>query len=105
VRLGKKPARPKTRINTTGRDAYWLLEYLRRHRPELEHGPPAQALRQIVVQNYYQSYYVDAEGRCAGAHPRMAVCRPRPARAGADVRHVQKLERWTASTWHSRLTG
>ncbi|RKN59696.1 IS1182 family transposase [Streptomyces klenkii] len=48
VRLGKNPSRPKTRILAAGEDACRLLERL--HRP----GPQAQALRQIVVQNYYR---------------------------------------------------
>ncbi|MGW1196550.1 transposase [Streptomyces sp. NPDC002536] len=48
VRLGKNPSRPKTRILSAGEDACRLLERL--HRP----GPQAQALRQIVVQNYYR---------------------------------------------------
>lgn len=53
VRLGKNPTRPKSRILAAGDDACRLLERL--HRP----GPQAEALRQVVVQNYYR----DAAGR------------------------------------------
>lgn len=59
VRLGKNPTRPKTRINTTGHDACRLLEHLRRHGAGRVFGPQVEALRQIVVQNYYR----DAAGR------------------------------------------
>ncbi|MDX3101498.1 transposase [Nonomuraea angiospora] len=59
VRLGKNPTRPKTRINTTGPDARRLLEHLSRNHPGLLGGPQAQALRQILVQNYY----CDSTGR------------------------------------------
>lgn len=57
VRLGKNPTRPKTRILAAGQDACRLLEHLRGsgHRP----GPQAEALRQILVQNYYR----DAAGK------------------------------------------
>jgi transposase len=53
VRLGKNPARPKTRMNETGADARRLLEHLAAIDPELLHGPQAEALRQVLVQNYY----------------------------------------------------
>ncbi|WP_258308799.1 IS1182 family transposase [Streptomyces sp. NWU339] len=59
VRLGKNPTRPKTRILATGDDAFRLLEHLRRHGAGRAFGPRAQALRQIMVQNYYR----DAAGR------------------------------------------
>ncbi|MGW3659595.1 IS1182 family transposase [Streptomyces sp. NPDC005151] len=59
VRLGKNPTRPKTRINTTGDDAARLLEHLYRHGAGRASGPRVQALRQIMVQNYYR----DATGR------------------------------------------
>ncbi|MFJ1708446.1 IS1182 family transposase [Kitasatospora sp. NPDC088346] len=55
VRLGKNPTRPKTRILAAGEDACRLLERLQQHGP----GPQAEALRQVVVQNYYR----DAAGR------------------------------------------
>lgn len=54
VRLGKNPTRPKTRILTAGDDACRLLERLHRHRPGYPPGPQAEALRQIMVQNYYR---------------------------------------------------
>jgi hypothetical protein len=59
VRLGKNPTRPKTRILAAGDDACRLLERLHRHGPGYRPGPQAEALRQIVVQNYYR----DAAGR------------------------------------------
>ena len=51
VRLGKNPARPKTRINDAGADARRLLEHLAARGPGLLRGPQVEALRQILVQN------------------------------------------------------
>ncbi|MFD4655927.1 hypothetical protein ACFWP2_09875 [Kitasatospora sp. NPDC058444] len=59
VRLGKNPARPKTRILAAGEDACRLLEHLHEHGPGYRPGPQAEALRQIMMQNYYR----DAAGR------------------------------------------
>lgn len=59
VRLGKNPTRPKTRINTAGADAHRLLEHLDANYPGLLASPRVEALRQILVQNYYR----DATGR------------------------------------------
>ncbi|WP_461067549.1 IS1182 family transposase [Streptomyces pseudoechinosporeus] len=59
VRLGKNPTRPKTRILAADDDAHRLLERLHRHQPGYRPGPQVEALRQIVVQNYYR----DAAGR------------------------------------------
>jgi transposase len=59
VRLGKNPTRPKTRMNGTGADALLLLEHLAASFPGLLRGPQVEALRQVVVQNYYR----DASGR------------------------------------------
>ena len=59
VRLGKNPTRPKTRINEAGADARRLLEHLAASFPGLMRGPQVQALRQVMVQNYYW----DASGR------------------------------------------
>jgi transposase len=59
VRLGKNPTKPKTRILATGNDAVRLLEHLYRHGKGRASGPRVQALRQIMVQNYYR----DAAGR------------------------------------------
>ena len=53
VRLGKNPARPKTRINEAGADARLLLEHLAASYPGLLLGPRVEALRQVMVQNYY----------------------------------------------------
>lgn len=52
IRLGKNPTRPKTRILAADDDACQLLELL--HRLGYRPGPRAEALRQIVVQNYYR---------------------------------------------------
>ncbi|MFD9216234.1 hypothetical protein ACFVY9_24670 [Streptomyces sp. NPDC059544] len=54
VRLGKNPTRPKTRILAAGDDACRLLEHLHRQGSGYRPGPQAEALRQIVVQNYYR---------------------------------------------------
>lgn len=59
VRLGKNPTRPKTRILAAGEDACRLLEHLQQHGPDRRLGLQAEALRQVVVQNYYR----DAAGR------------------------------------------
>jgi transposase len=59
ARLGKNPSRPKTRMNDAGADARRLLEHLAASHPDLLRGPPVQALRQVLVQNYYW----DASGR------------------------------------------
>jgi hypothetical protein len=59
VRPGKNPSRPKTRILATGHDAFRLLEHLYQHGADCTFGPRLQALRQIMVQNYYR----DAAGR------------------------------------------
>ncbi|SDP36179.1 Transposase DDE domain-containing protein [Actinacidiphila guanduensis] len=54
VRLGKNPTRPKTRILAAGSDAYQLLERLRPDGSGYRPGPQAEALRQVMVQNYYR---------------------------------------------------
>ena len=59
VRLGKNPTRPRTRILAAGNDACQLLDLLDQDRSSYRSGPAAEALRQIVVQNYYR----DAAGR------------------------------------------
>src|SRR6516225_5559563 len=53
VRLGKNPARPKTRISDAGADARRLLEHLAARHPGLLLGPRVEALRQILVQDYH----------------------------------------------------
>ena len=59
VRLGKNPTRPKTRMNDAGADARQLMRHLAESYPDLLRGPQVQAMRQILVQNYYW----DASGR------------------------------------------
>jgi transposase len=59
VRLGKNPTRPKTRMNEAGADARRLLEHLAASFPGLLRGPRVQALRRVMVQNYYW----DSSGR------------------------------------------
>jgi transposase len=59
VRLGKNPTRPKTRILAADQDACRLLERLYQHGSGYRLGPQAEALRRIIVQNYYR----DATGR------------------------------------------
>jgi transposase len=59
VRLGKNPTRPKAGILAAGNDACRLLERLNQDRSGYRPGPAAQALRQIIVQNYCR----DAAGR------------------------------------------
>jgi transposase len=54
ARLGKNPARPKTRMNDAGADARRLLEHLAASHPDLLRGPQTEALRQVLVQNYYR---------------------------------------------------
>jgi len=53
VRLGKNPSHPVTRAKTCGQDAHLLLEHLRNHAPGLQNGPQVEALRRIVLQNYW----------------------------------------------------
>src|SRR3954471_20123664 len=53
VRLGKNPTRPKTRMNQAGADARLLLEHLAARFPDLLRGSQAEALRQVLAQNYY----------------------------------------------------
>jgi hypothetical protein len=54
VRLPAQPSHPVTRLKQAGTDACRLLQNLPPHR----HGPRAEALRQIMVQNFL----VDARG-------------------------------------------
>ncbi len=53
ARLGENPARPKTRMNDAGTDARRLPEHLAAGFPGLLRGAQAQALRQILLQNYH----------------------------------------------------
>ncbi|MEE1767033.1 hypothetical protein PUR34_02170 [Streptomyces sp. JV185] len=71
VHLGKNPTRPKTRILAAGDDACRLLERLHRPGSGYRPGPQAEALRQIVVQNYSAT----RQAACAGAPLMTAGCR------------------------------
>jgi transposase len=53
VRLGKNPTRPKTRMNDAGADSRRLIGHLAAGYPDLLRGPQVEALRQILLQNYY----------------------------------------------------
>jgi hypothetical protein len=53
VRLGKNPTRPKTKMNEAGADARRLIEHLSARHPDLLLGPRVEALRQVLLQNYY----------------------------------------------------
>jgi transposase len=53
VRLGKNPARPKSRMNEAGADACQLIGHLAASHPDLLRGRQVEALRQIVLQNYH----------------------------------------------------
>ena len=79
VRLGKNPTRPKTRILAAGDDACPAAgtPLPARSRPHVR--PSVQALRQIIVQNYYR----DAAGRLRWrtAETTGPGCRPRPGRS------------------------
>jgi Transposase DDE domain len=55
----RNPTRPKTRINEAGADACRLIGHLAASYPGLLPGPRVEALRQVMVQNYYR----DASGR------------------------------------------
>lgn len=77
VRLGKNPTRPRTRILAAGDDVCRLLERLRQHGSGYRPGPQAEALRQIIVQNYYR----DAAGRLHRRTTDDAACRPPPRRS------------------------
>jgi transposase len=96
VRLGRNPTRPKTRILAAGQDACRLLEHLRGNGPHYLHGPQVQALRQIVLQNYYH----DDKGRLlwrtaedAGLPPssvdRFSLRYPGPLRAPGTGHQVE----------------
>ncbi|MGB8944923.1 MAG: hypothetical protein WCD21_32530 [Streptomyces sp.] len=52
VRLSKNPTRPKTRVLAASDDACRLLQRLHQNGSGYRPGPQAEALRQIVVQNY-----------------------------------------------------
>jgi transposase len=75
IRLGKNPARPKTRMNEAGADARRLLEHLAAGFPGLLRGPRMEALRQVVARTTTGT----RPGGCASATTRAApACRRRP---------------------------
>ncbi|MGP4091375.1 transposase [Streptomyces sp. KR55] len=102
VRLGKNPTRPKTRINTTGEDAVRLLECLYRHGAGRAFGPRVQALRQIMVQNYYR----DAAGRLRwraeedGGLPPSSVAVVSPYDTSARYARRGQTTRWKGFVAH-----
>ncbi|MET7774110.1 IS1182 family transposase [Nocardia sp. NPDC005366] len=102
VRLGKNPTRPKTRILTAGADAYRLLEHLRGHEPDYLSGPQMQALRQIVLQNYYR----DDKGRLCwrtdadGGLPPSAVAIVSPYDVQARYARRGQVTRWKGFLVH-----
>ncbi|MFJ8113592.1 transposase [Streptomyces sp. NPDC096132] len=75
VRLGKNPARPKTRMNTTGEDARRLLEHLSRNHPGLLGGPRPR----FYGRSWCRTTTGTLRPACAGATMTTAACRPRPA--------------------------
>ncbi|MFM9742859.1 transposase [Streptomyces brasiliscabiei] len=77
VRLGKNPAKPKTRILATGNDAVRLLEHLYRHGADRALGPSVQALRQIMVQRTTSP----TAAPLTVARFTKSQCQPCPARA------------------------
>ncbi|WP_433726241.1 transposase [Nocardia sp. CA-129566] len=102
VRLGKNPTRPKTRILTAGEDACRLLEHLRGHEPHYLSGPQIQALRQIVLQNYYR----DDKGRLRwrtdddGGLPPSAVAIVSPYDIQARYARRGQVTRWKGFLVH-----
>src|SRR5690349_17620199 len=77
VRLGKNPARPKTRMNEAGADARRLLEHLDAVRPDLLHGPR----RRPCGRSWRRITTGTPLAGCAGATMRVAAAcrRRRPA--------------------------
>lgn len=100
--MGKNPTRPKTRILAAGDDACRLLEHLHRHGPGRRPGPQAEALRQIVVQNYYRDTAARLRWRTAddgGLPPSsLAVVSPYDTTA-RHVRHGHII-RWKGFAAH-----
>ncbi|MGC5260779.1 IS1182 family transposase [Streptomyces cyaneofuscatus] len=102
VRLGKNPTRPKTRILATGGDAVRLIEHLGQHGPERLSGPRVQALRQIMVQNYY----LDGAGRLRwrtaedGGLPPSAVAVVSPYDPTARYARRGHVTRWKGFVAH-----
>jgi transposase len=103
VRLGKNPARPKTRINETGADACRLLEHLAASFPGLLRGSAVEALRQVLVQNYYRDpsgrlRWRDDEG--GSGLPPSAVRIVSPYDLAARYARRGQVTRWTGYLAH-----
>lgn len=102
VRLGKNPTRPKTRILATGGDAVRLIEHLGQHGPERLSGPRVQALRQIMVQNYYRDGAGRLRWRTAedGGLPPSAVAIVSPYDPTARYARRGHVTRWKGFVAH-----
>ena len=103
VRLGKNPARPKTRMSDAGSDARRLLEHLAARYPDLLRGPRVQVLRQVLVQNYHwdpagRLRWRDDEGD-AGL-PLSAARVVSPYDPAARYSRRGQVTRWTGSLAH-----
>ena len=103
VRLGKNPTRPKTRMNEAGADARRLLEHLAAGFPGLLRGPRAEALRQILVQNYHwdpagRLRWRDDEG--GGGLPPSAARIVSPYDPAARYARRGQVTRWTGYLAH-----
>ena len=107
VRLGKNPARPKTRISDAGADARRLPGHLAARHPGLLPGPRVEALRQILVQDYHR----DSAGRLrwrgdeadAGLPP-SAVRIVSPCDPAARYSRRGQVTRWTGYLAHVTQT-
>ncbi|WP_406307396.1 IS1182 family transposase [Streptomyces sp. NBC_00885] len=102
VRLGKNPTRPKTRILATGGDAVRLLEHVGEHGADRLSGPRVQALRQIMVQNYYRDGAGRLRWRTAedGGLPPSAVAVVSPYDPTARYARRGHVTRWKGFVAH-----
>jgi transposase len=103
VRLGKNPTRPKTRMNQAGADARLLLEHLAARFPDLLRGSQAEALRQVLAQNYYwdasgQLRWRDDEG--GSGLPPSAARIVSPYDPAARYSRRGQVTRWTGYLAH-----
>jgi hypothetical protein len=103
VRLGKNPTRPKTRMNDAGADARRLPEHLAASYPDLLRGPQAQALRQIILQNYHwdpagRLRWRDDEGDAGLPPPAARIVSPYDPAARYSRRG--QVTRWTGYLAH-----
>jgi transposase len=103
ARLGKNPARPKTRMNEAGADARRLTGHLAARYPDLLRGPQVEALRQVLVQNYHwdpagRLRWRDDEGD-AGLPPSAARI-VSPCDPAARYSRRGQVTRWTGYLAH-----